>query len=179
MRCWIYSRHKLRLFFILSHSFQGPTFPVFVQSACCGRRQTCFTHAAFPTNFRRPAYACYSHVAPSCCTLCIDGGFAIRFDSIVRLVDVDAELAQVHLGNLNLLHQLLVRLGHVVECEDAPAEAEQQRRAEADEQPEGKLQNEHVSWPALAYGKGRTRTTGTTFSWNSADTGKMPKCRAR
>lgn len=64
--------------------------------------------------------------------------FAIRF---IRLVDIDAELAQIDLGNLNLLHQLLMRLRHVIECEDTPAEAEQQRRAEADEQPQGKLQS--------------------------------------
>ena len=79
--------------------------------------------------------------------------FAIRF---VRLVDIDAELAQIDLGNLNLLHQLLMRLRHVIECEDTPAEAEQQRGAKADEQPQGKLQSWLAAQPVAVHGAKNT-----------------------
>lgn len=57
------------------------------------------------------------------------------------LVHSDAQLPQLHLGHLDLAHQLLVRLGGVVEGQDAPAEADEQVGAEGDEGPEG--QNGH------------------------------------
>lgn len=53
------------------------------------------------------------------------------------LVDSDAHLSQFSLGLVNLGHELLVRLRHVVEGEDAPAEAEEEECAEGDEGPEG------------------------------------------
>lgn len=55
------------------------------------------------------------------------------------LVDSDAHLSQFGLGLVNLGHELLVRLRHVVEGEDAPAEAEEEECAEGDEGPEGEL----------------------------------------
>ena len=58
---------------------------------------------------------------------------------IPRLVDVDALLPQVLLREVDLDHELLVRLGHVVEGQDAPAEGEEEVGAEGDEDPEGEL----------------------------------------
>lgn len=55
------------------------------------------------------------------------------------LVDVDAHLAQVLLGKVNLRHELLVRLGDVVEGEYSQAEAEEKDGAESDEGPEWEL----------------------------------------
>lgn len=55
------------------------------------------------------------------------------------LVDSDTHLSQFGLGLVNLSHELLVRLWHVVEGEDAPAEAEEEECAEGDEGPEGEL----------------------------------------
>lgn len=43
-----------------------------------------------------------------------------------HLVNVDTQLPQIHLGQINLLHQLLVRGRDVVESEDAPAETEEE-----------------------------------------------------
>lgn len=54
-------------------------------------------------------------------------------------VHVDTDAPEVRLGQVNLGHQLLVGLGHVVERHDVPAEAEEQVRTEGDEGPEGKL----------------------------------------
>lgn len=54
------------------------------------------------------------------------------------LVDVDAELAEVNLGLVNLLHQLLVRFGHIVKGEDAEAETKEEERPKGDESPKGK-----------------------------------------
>lgn len=51
----------------------------------------------------------------------------------------NTQLAQLNLRRLDLAHQLLVRLGAVVEGQHAPAEAEEQVRAEGDEGPEGEL----------------------------------------
>lgn len=55
------------------------------------------------------------------------------------LVDSDTHLSQFGLGLVNLGHELLVCLRHVVEGEDAPAEAEEEECAEGDEGPEGEL----------------------------------------
>jgi hypothetical protein len=55
------------------------------------------------------------------------------------LVDVDAKRAQVFLRQINLGHDLLVRLGNVVEGQNAPAETEEQVSAERDEKPEREL----------------------------------------
>lgn len=55
------------------------------------------------------------------------------------LVHVNAQLPQIDLGQLNLLHELLVRRGDIVEGEDAPAETEEEERAEGNEGPEGEL----------------------------------------
>lgn len=62
------------------------------------------------------------------------------------LVHVDAKSPQVRLGQFDLLHELLVRLGHVVEGEDAPAEAEEEECAERYEGPEGKLNYRVKNW---------------------------------
>lgn len=62
-----------------------------------------------------------------------------RDGSVRSLVDINTELAQVRLGQVNLLHQLLVRLGDVVEGQDAPAQAEEEQGTEADEGPEWQL----------------------------------------
>lgn len=55
------------------------------------------------------------------------------------LINTNALGPQVRLRKLNLFHQLLVRLGRVVEGEHAPAEAEEDPGAEGDEGPEGEL----------------------------------------
>ena len=55
------------------------------------------------------------------------------------LVDSDAHLSQFGLGLVNLGHELLVRLRHVVEGEDAEAEAEEEDGAKGDEGPKGEL----------------------------------------
>ena len=74
--------------------------------------------------------------------------------SSYNLVDVDTQLAQILLGQVNLLHQLLVRLGNVVEGQNAPAQTEEERGAEGDESPEWKLGSFRVSdfflffWPS-------------------------------
>ena len=56
-----------------------------------------------------------------------------------RLVDADAQLAQVLLGQLDLGDNLRVRVGAVVEGEDAPAEAGQDDGAKGDKEPKGEL----------------------------------------
>lgn len=55
------------------------------------------------------------------------------------LVHVNAKLPKIDLGQLNLLHQLLVRCGNIVESEDAPAKTEEEERAEGNEGPEWEL----------------------------------------
>jgi hypothetical protein len=60
-------------------------------------------------------------------------------NSSYYLVDIDSKLAQILLGQVNLPHKLLVRLGNVVEGQNAPAQTEEERRAEADESPEWQL----------------------------------------
>ena len=55
------------------------------------------------------------------------------------LVDIDTELAQVNLGLVNLSHELLVRVGNVVEGQDAPTKTEEGDSAEGNESPEGEL----------------------------------------
>lgn len=84
-------------------------------------------------------------------------GFAVRrqpcsAQSQSTLVHRHAERAQFRLGQLNLLHELLVRRGDVVEGEDAPAEAEEQQGAEADERPERQLKGRRVSKRAAGRG---------------------------
>lgn len=56
-----------------------------------------------------------------------------------QLVDSDAELSQLDLGLLNLRRELLVRVGNVVEGEDAEAESEEEVCAKGHECPEGEL----------------------------------------
>lgn len=53
-------------------------------------------------------------------------------------VDIDAELSQISLGQVDFLHELLVRLRNVVESKNAPAETEEEDGTEGDEGPEGK-----------------------------------------
>lgn len=88
------------------------------------------------------------------------------------LVDVDAPRPEVLLREVDLLHQLLVGLGHVVEGEDAPAEGEEEVGAEGDEDPEGEL----LEWLALfgsgvVGGRQGVRTTGTISVWIVAGRG--------
>lgn len=61
------------------------------------------------------------------------------FSASYGLVDIDTELAKVDLGLVNLLHQLLVCIGNIVESKDAETEAEEEEGAKGDEGPEGKL----------------------------------------
>lgn len=56
-----------------------------------------------------------------------------------NLVDIDAELAEVNLGLANLLHQLLVRFGDIVEGDDAETKTEEKEGAKGDESPKGEL----------------------------------------
>jgi hypothetical protein len=55
------------------------------------------------------------------------------------LINIHPLRPQILLGHLNLLHQLGIRIGRVAEGQHAPAEAEEQPRAEGDEEPEGEL----------------------------------------
>ena len=55
------------------------------------------------------------------------------------LVDIDAESTKVRLGKIDLGHQLLVRLGYIVEGHDVPAESEEEVGTEGDQSPEGEL----------------------------------------
>lgn len=55
-------------------------------------------------------------------------------------VYVDAQRPQLDLCLRNLAHQLLVRVGNIVESQHAPAEAEEEECAEGDEEPEGELE---------------------------------------
>lgn len=50
--------------------------------------------------------------------------FQLRQRMLLDLIHVNTKLPQVDLCHLNLLHQLLVRRGNIVEREDAPAETE-------------------------------------------------------
>ena len=51
------------------------------------------------------------------------------------LIHGNAQLPQLDFGRLDLPHQLLVRLGNVVESQDAPAEAEEEVCAQANDRP--------------------------------------------
>lgn len=55
------------------------------------------------------------------------------------LVDIDVALAQLNLGQLNLLLQLRVCLGDVIECEDRETQAAQEIASESDDSVEGEL----------------------------------------
>lgn len=55
------------------------------------------------------------------------------------LVHRDAQLSQLDLGRLDLAHQFVVGLGHVIEGQHAPAEADEEVRAEGNEGPEREL----------------------------------------
>ena len=55
------------------------------------------------------------------------------------LTDIDTLGAEVFPCLRYLLHDLPVRLGYVIEGEDAPAELEEKVGAEGDEGPKGKL----------------------------------------
>ncbi|KAL2279268.1 hypothetical protein FJTKL_13629 [Diaporthe vaccinii] len=67
-------------------------------------------------------------ISPRCILLSVIGA---------PLIHGDAQLPQLPLGDLDLAHELVVRLGDVVEGQDAPAEADEQVGAEGDEGPEG------------------------------------------
>jgi hypothetical protein len=56
---------------------------------------------------------------------------------VSSLVHIDAQLPQVGLGHVDLGHELLVRLGNVVEGEDAPAKAEEEHGSKGNKGPEG------------------------------------------
>lgn len=56
---------------------------------------------------------------------------------LLSLVDRDAQLPQLRLGQLDLPHDLLVRLGDVVERQDAPAQPDEEVCAEGDQRPYG------------------------------------------
>jgi hypothetical protein len=56
-----------------------------------------------------------------------------------RLVHLDIALAQLNLGQFNLLLQLGVSLGDVVESEDCHTEATEEVTTENDERVEGEL----------------------------------------
>lgn len=63
------------------------------------------------------------------------------FTEQTRLVHLDALVAQLVLGLRDLAEQALVRLGRVVEAEEAESERRERVRAERDEEPPGKLQD--------------------------------------
>lgn len=92
-----------------------------------------------------------------------------------RLVHTHAESAQVRAGQLNLLDQLLVRLGAVVESHDAPAEAGQDVRAEDDDEPEGELRRDCQWELSISVKRGGVRTTGTISVWMMAGRGMSSK----
>lgn len=78
--------------------------------------------------------------------MCRDGAVSKPKESVspsssasYDLVDVDTELAKVNFGQVNLLHQLFVCIGNIVEGKDAETEAEKEEGAKGDEGPEGKL----------------------------------------
>jgi len=54
-----------------------------------------------------------------------------------QLVHVDTKLPQVDLGQRNLIHQLPVRRGDIIEGQEAPAEAEEEKCAKGNESPGG------------------------------------------
>lgn len=58
------------------------------------------------------------------------------------LVDIDTQLSQVGLSLVNLRHQLLVRLGDIVEGHDVVAESGEEVCAEGNESPEGELRDD-------------------------------------
>lgn len=62
-----------------------------------------------------------------------------RAHPAMDLVDIDAESTKVRLGKIDLGHQLLVRLGYIVEGHDVPAESEEEVGTEGDQSPEGEL----------------------------------------
>lgn len=55
--------------------------------------------------------------------------------------NINPLLPQIHFRLINLLHQFLIRVGNIVECEDSEAEFEEEVCAKGDEGPEGKLQS--------------------------------------
>lgn len=55
------------------------------------------------------------------------------------LININPLRPQIRLGQLDLVHQLRVRLGRVAERKHAPAEAEEEPCAERDEEPEWEL----------------------------------------
>lgn len=73
------------------------------------------------------------------CPPCLCNFYVLFQPGRQHLVNVNAQPPQIRLGHINLLHQLLVRGGDVVEGEDAPAEAEEEHSAKGDEGPEGEL----------------------------------------
>ncbi len=96
--------------------------------------------------------------------------------SLPLLVHIHAQCPQLFLRHLDLRHQLLVRLGDVVEGQDAPAEAGEEVRAESDQEPEGKLFGSIVSCPLCkerrCAGLGEeARTTGIISVWIFAGRG--------
>lgn len=55
------------------------------------------------------------------------------------LINIHTFGPQILPRQINLLHKLRMRLGHIIECEDAIAEFEEEVCAEGDEGPEWKL----------------------------------------
>ena len=75
-------------------------------------------------------------------------------------INLNTLLLQLPFSLPNLLHQLLVRIRHIIERENAVAEFEKEEGAEGDEGPEGKLHsktmlaNMYEVWILLWEGKG-------------------------
>lgn len=53
------------------------------------------------------------------------------------LIHLNASLPQIRPGQINLCHQLLVRLRHIVECQNTPSQLEHEVCAERNKGPEG------------------------------------------
>ena len=80
---------------------------------------------------------------------------------LFQLVHIDAQCAEVFLSQLNLAHQLLVRIRAVVESEDTPAETNEQVSTEGNESPEGELRKRGLVAGPGENQLGDALTTGT------------------
>ena len=74
------------------------------------------------------------------------------------LVDVDVALAQLNLGQLDLLLQLCVCLGDVVKCEDRETQTAQEIASKSDDSVEGELSGSGVSSCCLRRSGSRVAT---------------------
>jgi hypothetical protein len=61
------------------------------------------------------------------------------------LINIHTLSPQIRPRQINLLHKLRVRLGYIVECEDAVSEFEEEVCAEGNEGPERKLFIKHLA----------------------------------